>query len=139
MTEFVSEEKIIPHSDVEVFRVLSDLQKLESVKHLVPEDKLSDFSFDADMVTFRFDPLGKVAFLVEEREPYKLIKFKSDKLGFDLFVSIHLEAESEKHTRLRLKLLADLTPFIKGMVEKPMGEALDKITDALVQLPYDRL
>ena len=84
MTEFVSEEKIIPHSDVEVFRVLSDLQKLESVKHLVPEDKLSDFSFDADMVTFRFDPLGKVAFLVEEREPYKLIKLKSDKLGFDL-------------------------------------------------------
>ena len=55
MTEFVSEEKIIPYSDVEVFRVLSDLQKLESMKHLIPEDKLSDFSFDADMVTFRID------------------------------------------------------------------------------------
>ena len=139
MTEFVSEEKIIPHSDVEVFRVLSDLQKLESVKHLVPEDKLSDFSFDADMVTFRIDPLGKIAFLVEERDPCRLIKFKSDKLAFDLFVSIHLEADSEKHTRLRLQLSADLNPFIKGMVEKPMAEALDKITDALVQLPYDRL
>lgn len=139
MTEFVSQEKIIPHRDVEVFRVLSDLNKLESVKHLIPEDKISDFSFNADMLTFRIDPLGKVAFLVEEREPNKLIKFKSDKMGFDLFVAIHLKPESEEQTRLRLQLCADLNPFIKGMVEKPLAEALNKLSDALVQLPYDRL
>lgn len=68
-----------------------------------------------------------------------MIKFKSDKMGFDLFVAIHLEPESEEQTRLRLQLCADLNPFIKGMVEKPLAEALNKLSDALVQLPYDRL
>lgn len=139
MTEFVSPEKTAPYPDSEVFRVLSDLNKLESVKHLIPEDKISDFSFDTDMITFRIDPFGKVSFLVEEREPNNLIKFKSDKMGFDLLVSIHLAAESEAQTRLWLQVSADLNPFIKGMVEKPLAEALSKLSDVLVQLPYDRL
>ena len=101
MTEFVSQEKIIPHRDVEVFRVLSDLNKLESVKHLIPEDKISDFSFNAD-VNVSYRPFRR-SISVEEREPNKLIKFKSDKMGFDLFVAIHLEPESEEQTRLRLQ------------------------------------
>jgi len=48
-------------------------------------------------------------------------------------------AKGEKDTRLRMTVRADLNPFIKGMVEKPMREVVDKISDALVQLPYDRL
>lgn len=139
MTEFVSEIKTIPHSDAEVFRVLSDLSKLESVKDRIPEDKLRDFSFDANMVSFRVDPIGKVTFLVEEREPNKLVKFKSEKLPFDVFIWIQLVAKAEKDTRLRLTLRADLSIFMKGMAEKPMREAVDKISDALAHLPYDRL
>lgn len=38
-----------------------------------------------------------------------------------------------------MTLQADLNPFIKGMVEKQMKETVDKISDALSQLPYDRL
>ena len=139
MTEFLSEVKTILYSDADVFRVLSDLRKLEEVKGLIPEDKLSDFSFDADAVSFRVSPIGKVTFLVVEREPNKLVKFKSEKLPFDVIVWIQLVEKAEKDTRLRLTLRADLNPFIKGMAEKPMREAVDKISEALAQLPYDRL
>ncbi len=143
MTEFTSAVKTIPHSDADVFRVLSDFRKLELVKDLVkdkiPEDKLKDFSFDEDSVSFQVDPIGTVTFLVVEREPNKLIKCKSDRLPFDVFLWIQLVAKAEKDTRLRMTAKADLNPFIKGMVEKPMKEAVDKISDVLAQLPYDQI
>jgi hypothetical protein len=139
MTEFVSEVKIIPYNDADVFRVLSDLNKLELVKDQIPEDKLKDFFFDADTVSFRVDPIGKISFIVEEREPNKLVKFKSDNFIFNVFVWIQLVSQAENDTRLRLTLRADLNPFIKAMAEKPMREAVDKIANALARLPYDRV
>lgn len=139
MTEFVSGVKTILYSDADVYRVLSDLRKLESVKDQIPENMLSDFSFEENSVSFRLDPIGKVTFLVEEREPNKMVKFKSEKLPFDVFLWIQLVAKAEKDTRLRLTVRADLNPFIRGMAQKPMREMVDKVSDALTQLPYDRL
>ena len=139
MTEFVSEVKTILYSDADVYSVLSDLRKLESVKDQIPENRLSNFSFEENRVSFRLDPIGEVTFLVEEREPNKMVKFKSEKLPFDVFLWIQLVAKAEKDTRLRLTVRADLNPFISGMAQKPMREMVDKISDVLTQLPYDRL
>ena len=139
MTEFTSEVKTISHSDTDVYRVLSDLRKLELVKDQIPENKLKEFSFDEDSVSFRVDPIGKVTFLVVERELNKLVKFKSERLPFDIFLWIQLVSKAEKDTRLRMTVKADLNPFIRGMVEKPMKEAVDKISDMLAQLPYDQI
>lgn len=139
MTEFVSDVKTILYSDADVYRVLSDPRKLELVKERIQEDKIKDFTFDEESISFLVDPIGKVRFLVMERVPNKLVKLKSEKLPFDVFLWIQLVSVAEKETRLRMTLKADLNPFIKGMVEKPMKEAVDKISDALTQLPYDRL
>lgn len=139
MTEFTSEVKTISYNDADVFRVLSDLRKLELVKDKIPEDKLKDFSFDEDSVSFRVDPIGTVTFLVVEREPNKLVKFKSDRMPFDIFLWIQLVGKAERDTRLRMTVKADLNPFIRGMVEKPMKEAVDKVSDILAQLPYDQI
>ena len=38
MTEFTSDIKKIPHNDEAVFRVLSDLSKLDLVKDKIPQD-----------------------------------------------------------------------------------------------------
>ena len=139
MTEYVSEVKTIPYSDTDVFRVLSDLGNLEQVEVLLPADKISGFSFDADTVSFRVDPVGNVTFRVVEREPHKLVKFQSERLPFDIFLWIQWVGKAEKDTRLWVTVKADLNPFIKGMVEKPMREVVDKISEALSRLPYDRL
>ncbi|MBF6627340.1 MAG: SRPBCC family protein [Proteiniphilum sp.] len=139
MTEFVSDVKTILFNDAVVYRVLSDPRKLELVKERIPEDKIKDFTFDEESISFRVDPIGEVRFLVVERELNKLVKFKSEKLPFDVFLWIQLVSKAEKDTRLRMTLQADLNPFIKGMVEKQMKETVDKISDALSQLPYDRL
>lgn len=139
MTEFTSEVKTIPHSDSDVFRVLSDFSKLELLRDKIPADKVKDFTFDQDRVSFQVDPVGKVSFQVVDREPTKQVKFKSEKLPFDIFLWIQLVSKGEKDTRLRMTVKADLNPFIKGMVEKPIKEALGKISDILAQLNYDQI
>lgn len=139
MTEFSGEVKTILYNDAEVFRVLSDLRKLELVEDRIPRGKIRDFSFDEDSVSFYLDPIGRVTFLVVEREPNKLIKFKAEKLPIDAFLWIQLAAKAEKDTRLKMTVKVGLNNFIKGMVEKPMKEAVDTISDMLAQLPYDQL
>src|SRR5690554_412206 len=139
MTEYVSEVKTVPYSDIDIFRVLSDLRNLEQMNKLLHTDKIRDFSFDADTVSFRVDPVGKVTFRVVEREPNKLVKFKSEQLPFEIFLWIQLASKAEEDTRLRVTVKADLNPFIKGMVDKPMREVVDKISEGLSRLPYDRL
>ena len=139
MTDYVSEVKTVPYSDIDIFRVLSDLQNLEQVNELLHTEKIRDFSFDTDTGSFRVDPVGKVTFRVVEREPNKLVKFKSEQLPFEIFLWIQLVSKAEEDTRLRVTVKADLNPFIKGMVDKPMREVVDKISEGLSRLPYDRL
>lgn len=139
MTEYVSEVKTVPHGDADIFRVLSNLQNLKEVEEMVPMDKISDFSFDDDTVSFRVDPVGRVVFRVVEREPNKLVKFQSEQLPFTIFLWIQLVGKTEADTKMKITVKADLNPFIKGMVDKPMREVVDKLSEGLSRLPYDRL
>jgi hypothetical protein len=119
--------------------VLSDLSKLDLIKDQIPGDKIRDFRFDSDSCSFRVDPIGEVRFCVIEREPCKLVKFKSENLPFDVFLWIQLVQKAEKDTKMKITLRADLNPFIKGMVSKPLKEGLEKISDVIASLPYDRI
>jgi hypothetical protein len=40
---------------------------------------------------------------------------------------------------MKITLRADLNPFIKGMVSKPLQEGLEKIADMIAELPYDKI
>ena len=137
MTEFVSDIKTIPYSASCVYRVLSDLNKLEMVKDRLPMDKITDFTFDTDSVSFRIDPISSsVKFVVIEREENKLVKLKSEAMPVDVFLWIQLVAANPDETKLRLTTRAELNVFIKPMVEKPMQEGVNKIADVLAVLPY---
>ena len=139
MIEFSSDLKTIPHTDRDVFRVLSDLRNLDLIKNLIPEDKVKDFIFDKDSVSFRVDNIGKVSFIVIERLPDSYVRFKSEKLPFEVFLEIQLQMKSEDETELVMVAKSDLNPFMKSVVEKPMREAVDSIAEAMTQLPYDQI
>ena len=40
---------------------------------------------------------------------------------------------------MKLTLRADLNPFIKPMVNKPMRDGVDKVSDVIAGLAYDEL
>lgn len=137
MTEFVSEIKTIPHSDADVYSVLSDLNNLELAKNIIPQDKVKDFTFDTDSCTVSVDPVGKIRFVVVEREPNKTIKFQAEQLPFGVTMWIQLVSINSAETKIKLTIKADLNPFLKPMVSKPLQAGLDKVAEGLAGLPYN--
>ncbi len=136
MTDFISEVKTIPHNDDRIFAMLSDLSNLEKIKDRIPEDKISDFEFDSDSCSFAVAPVGKITFRIVEREPNKLIKFATTNSPVPLFLWIQLVQAAENDTRMNQTARAELNPFIKPMVSKPLQEAIDRISTVLADLPY---
>ncbi len=136
MTEFVSEIKIIPHDGDRVYAVLSDLSNLERIRDRIPQDKIKNLEFNSDSCSFAIDPIGKICFEIVDREPCKTIKFTTTNSPVPLFMWIQLKQVAEGDTRLRMTVRADLNPFIKPMVSKPLQDALDKISTVLASLPY---
>lgn len=139
MTEFVSEIKVVPHSDADVYTVLSDLNNLELAKNKIPQDKIKDFSFDRDSCTVTVDPVGKIRFVVIEREINKTIKFQAEQLPFGVTMWIQLMPDSLGETKMKLTIKADLNPFLKPMVSKPLQAGLDKVAETLAGLPYNEI
>lgn len=136
MTEFVSEVKTIPHNEDRIYAMLSDLTNLERVKDRIPQDKVKDFSFDSDSCSFAVDPVGKITFQIVEKEPYKTIKFSTTNSPVPLTLWIQLKQVADGDTKMKMTVKADLNPFIKPMVSKPLQEAIDKLSTVIASLPY---
>ena len=43
----------------------------------------------------------------------------------------------EQTSKIRVTIDADIPIFLKGMVSKPLQEAVEKIADALAMIPYE--
>ncbi len=129
--EFFSDVKEVPYNDERIFATLSDLNNLERVKDKLPKDKLKDLSFDQDSCSVAVDPIGKITFQIVEREPNRLIKFTTTNSPIPLHLRIQLEPVTTEETRMKLLVQADLNPFIKQMVAKPLQDALDKLATVL--------
>ena len=127
MSKFESSIKQIPYSQEAVYRSLSDLSNLERVRERVPEDKVKNFTFDQDTITMNVPPVGEISMHIIEREEPKCIKFETTKspLPFNFWI------------QLLPVIKADINPFIKGMVSKPLKEGLEKIAEALAMIRYE--
>lgn len=139
MAEFVSEIKTIPYSDADVYAVLSDLNNLELAKDKIPQDKVKDFSFDTDSCTVSVDPVGKIKFVIIEREPNKTIKFQAEQLPFGVNMWIQLVSTGETETKLKMTIKAELNAFVAPMVSKPLQAGIDKVADLLAKLSYNEI
>ena len=134
--KFVSEIKRIPHKAEHIYGMLSDLSNLERVKDRIPAGKVKDFTFDSDSCSVSVDPVGKICFQMVEREPNQLIKFATTNSPIPLHLWIQLKEVAEADTCMKLTVGAELNPFIKQMVAKPLQEAIDKMAEVLTVLPY---
>lgn len=139
MAEYISDIKTIPYSDQDVFSVLSDLRKLDLIKDKIPQDKIKDFSYDQDSCTVTVDPIGKVRFVIVEREPNSTIKFEAEQLPFKLNLWIQLKQSATEETKMKLTVKADINAFLKPMISKPLQNGLDKMAETLATIPYGDL
>lgn len=137
MTEFNSESKTISCNNRKIFDLLSDLSNLEKMRDSIPAEKIKDFSFDRDSCSFSIAPLGKIAFSVVDREPHHTIRLKADSSPVEVNLAVNLIEIGPEVTELKLTVNANLNPFIKPMVSKPLQDGLNKIAEVLAAVPYD--
>ena len=136
MTKFESSIKQIPYPVENVYRNLSDLNNLERVRDRIPEDKLQDFQFDSDSVQVSVAPVGTIKLRIIEREENKCVKFEAEQspLPFNLWIQVLPVNEAESKMKVTVK--ADIPFMLKGMVAGPLQDGVEKIADALSQVPY---
>lgn len=154
--QYESNVKAVPYSQTCVYAKLSDLNNLAVIKERfndptvremmagkVPEDKIEqigerikEMKFDTDSVSCNVSPLGEVALRIIDREEPKCIKFETVNSPIRLNLWIQVLPTSDTTSKMKLTVCADLNPFIKGMVEKPLKEGVEKLADMLAMIPY---
>ena len=136
MTTFESSIKPINYPVEVVYRNISDLSNLERVRDRVPADKLQDFKFDSDSVEVSAAPVGTIKLHIIEREENRCVKFESvqSPVPFNLWIQVlPVTAETSK---MKVTVQADIPFMLKGMVSGPLQDGVEKIADALAQIPY---
>ena len=135
-SKFESSIRRIPYSQQSVYKMLSDLNNIDKVKDRIPEDKRKDLVFDADSISIK-SPMGDIRLHIVEREPPECIKFetKESPLPFNFWIQI-LPVDTLT-SKMKLTIKAEMNPFIKTMVQKPLQEGIEKIADALQAIHYE--
>lgn len=150
MSTFESSIKQIPHKQESVYRTLSDLNNLhtlkerfDQVKEQLPEgqrqqmEQLKDLRFDADSISIQAPMVGEVKLRIIDREEPKTIKFETEKSPIACNFWIQLLPTGETSCKMKLTLKADIPFMLKTMAKKPLEESIEKIADILAQIPYD--
>ena len=136
MKKFESSIKQVPYSQEAVYRNISDLSNLERVRDRVPQDKLKEFSFDQDSVTVSVDPVGQVTLRVVEREEPKCVKFEAVQSPMPFTLWIQVLPVNENASKMKVTVKADIPLMLAAFVNGPIQDGVEKIADALAQVPY---
>lgn len=136
MTQYESSVKQIPYSQERVYAKLEDLNNLEALQGKLPEDKVKEFTFDHDQATVDIPPIGKVTIRVVEREEPKCIKFEAVGSPIPVNMWIQIIPDGSEASKMRVVAKAEVNFMLRGMIEKPLKEGLEKIADTLAMVQY---
>jgi hypothetical protein len=137
MAKFESSVKQISYSQDAVYSCISDLQNLERVRDRIPSDKLDGFSFDHDTVSMNVPPVGQISIQIVEREAPKCVKFGSTQSPMPFNLWIQVLPVTSATSKMKVTVDADIPFMLRGMVAGPLQDAVEKIADALSQVPYE--
>lgn len=139
--QYESGIKQIPYSQQRVYDKVSDLSHLAQFQdrlNELPQDKIKveDIQFDADSVSFSVSPVGRLELRIIEREEPKCVKFEATTSPIPLTLWIQIVPTAAETCKIKLTLRTELNIFIKGMIQKPLKEGLEKLADMLAMIPY---
>ena len=137
MTKFESSVRQIDAPQQKIYDTLSNLENLEKIRDRIPEDKIDDISFDNDSISVRVNPVGMVKFKIIEREEPKTIKFEAEGSPVPVNFWIQILPVEETTAKMKLTIKADIPFFMKGMVQKPLEQGIEKIADILQMIKYE--
>lgn len=150
MSTFESSIRQIPYPQQSVYDRLSDLSNLqklkerfEMMKDSMPEEArkqaeaIQDLTFDSDSMSVNVPPVGNIQLRIVDRDEPKCIKFETEQSPIPFNFWIQLLPVTASSSKMKLTIKADINPFIKQMVKKPLQEGIEKIADVLQMIQYN--
>lgn len=128
MTTIESKKVKVNAPSNEVFTFLSDMTNF---KELLPQDRITDWQATSESCSFKVQGTYKIGLERSELLPHDKLILKSgpgSPFGFVLHVNLK---EVDGLTEAWQICEADLNPFIRMMVEKPLKNLFDHIADKL--------
>lgn len=155
--KYESNIKTVGYPQASVYAKLSDLSNLsvikermkdpimqQKIREQIPGDKmesvekyLDSMQVSPDSVSIEVVPIGNLAIRIVEREEPKCVKFQSTNspIGFKLWIQVLPQTDTT--SKMKVTVDADINPFMKMMVEKPLKEGIEKLAEMLSNLPYE--
>ncbi|MBX2982661.1 MAG: hypothetical protein WBB32_07345 [Flavobacteriales bacterium] len=131
MTTIQSKQVDIPRPASDVYTFLQDMHNFQQ---LLPQDRISDWKSDGTSCSFKVQGAATIGLELDGGTPNSLVRMKStDRSPFAFTLNVHLDEKGGATSAYQL-FEADLNPFIKMMVEKPLKNLFDHIADKMVAL-----
>ena len=131
MTRIESKKVTVACSDEECYNFLTDLNNYEL---LLPKDKISSWESTEKMCSFKIQKTYRLELLYSNGLPYNEVHLKSgEDSPFKFTLNINLQNDGDKCIA-QLICDADINPFLKMMVEKPLNNLFDYMAERLVKV-----
>ncbi|HMU15448.1 MAG: hypothetical protein JST41_14530 [Bacteroidetes bacterium] len=131
MTRIESKQVSISKPAQELYVFLQDMNNFQQ---LLPQERISEWKSDGRSCSFKVQGAATIGLALNGGEAPGLVRMKAtEKSPFPFTLDVHLE-ENGGTTRAWQEFNADLNPFIKVMVEKPLKNLFDHIADRMVAL-----
>ena len=123
-----------------IYRKISDLTNLEELHQLLEEKQVKVSSLSSDRCEIQAQVMkfsADLALVVSERIPTEEVRYQIEHDMLPAKVSIRLTPQESEGSTLVVSMEARLNPFIAGMVQPRLEEAVQYIANMLGQIRYD--
>jgi hypothetical protein len=132
MTRIETEHKISSNSQKQMFDFLTDLNNFEQ---LMPEGKIEKWSSDENQCEFTIKGMARIGLKKESAIENNLIKISSfGKVPFTFTLDININEQEDSKSEAFMVFEGDINPFMKMMVEKPLGSFFNMLVSKASEL-----
>ena len=127
MTTFSGPELLVENLSAEqLFYKLSDLNNL---KEIMPSS-IQDFKADTNNCSFKMKGMPALNLYLSEKTPYSKISLSASESPVSFSLDCHISENGEK-CQARLEVNAELNLMMKMMVEKPITNFLNVLSEKM--------
>jgi carbon monoxide dehydrogenase subunit G len=129
MTRFESRTGRVSSKPEEIYGFVTDIRNF---RQFVPEKMTEGLKVEKESCSFNLSPLGQVNVKLNEKDPFRKVVFTGSALKPDDFsLRLDIDEHHDGYTEIRITVDAELNPFFKMMVEKPVMQFLDTVIDEM--------
>jgi ribosome-associated toxin RatA of RatAB toxin-antitoxin module len=130
-----SKKAIVNTSAEKAFNFISDFNNF---KNLLPNDKISDYQSTSESCSFNINGMANISMRIKSRVPNSKLEVVSEgKNPFNFLLTILLDEKTENTCEAVIIIDADVNPFVKMMIETPLTNFFNMLSEKLPQMKFD--